>query len=273
MVDRALINYIKDGLSKGYSKEELKKILLENGWSIKEAMEALSIVSRMPVQQKTGTQTQQPQRKLAVTSLTTIERDRLVPFMKAALNKEIDREDIKFALIKKGWPEDKVMEAFRLVDIEKEEAMQKPVEYGQYKPESGFEFDPKRIMSYILSFILMTLVIGATVSLLMYVIAITEYKVIDPKTGSLVKGACLEEKCADMKRHAFMEIGLHPDATDRGNLWTAIIIGAVSALIILLAFIFVSFRTALLWVVNLLYFMFICYIAYLWIRFNYITLG
>ena len=272
MVDRALINYLKDGFSKGYSKEDLKKILIENGWSQNEISEAIAIVSRMPSQKAQISQPQEQPKKLAVTTLNAIERQRLIPFVEAALLRDFSREDIKLALIKKGWPEDKVDEAFRLLDLKSKKEEEKPIE-SEYKPETGVEINAKLILSYLLSFVLITLVVGATVSLLFYVIAITNYEVIDPNTGALVKGACLEEKCADMKEYALKEIGIHSDSQDRGKLWTSLIIGAIVALAIMVSFTFVSFKTALLWTVNLLYFMFICYIAYLWIRFNYITLG
>lgn len=264
MVDTDLVNYIQDAISKGYTKEEIKKILLENDWSEEEVNAALSLVAKRMAAQTVKSQT-------ATQTSISADKDKLVTFIEGAIAKGASAEDIKSALRNKGWPDYTIGESFKTIELKK-----KPKEEPEevvFKPQAAEGLSKRIVLSYLVSFILITLVVSATVSLLFYVIAITNYEVVDPNTGENVKGACLEEKCADMKRFAFMEIGLHPDSQDRSKLWTSIIIGGISALAIVLAFYFVSFKTTLLWIINTLYFIFISYIAYLWIKFNYLTLS
>jgi hypothetical protein len=271
MVDQALVYYIRDAILKGYTKDEIKKILLENEWTEKEIAEGFEALSKLkaqetvkPEQPKTESQTKQE-------ILTPIEKNRLVKFIKEALAKEITEEEIKSALKWKGWPEQKINAAFELIKKEEQPPQEKPVTIKEEKPEIKkpkiqikTKITPATITSYILSFLLIAIVLGSTISLLFYVIAITNYEIVDPNTGQTVKGQCLEEKCADMKEFGMTKV--------KEKLTLTLILSSILALVIVLSYALVPFKAALLWITNLLYFMFITYIAYLWIRFNS-TLG
>ena len=52
-----------------------------------------------------------------------------------------------------------------------------------------------------------------------------------------------------------------------------VILILIAAIVIVLGYALVPFKTALLWILNLLYFIFVAYISYLWIKFNYITIA
>lgn len=284
MVDTDLTKYVKDGLLKGYTKEELKKILLENEWSEKEISNAMAIavrsIAREQPKQKIKEEelkAKQPKPQFAKTVEPTTKtkatvispsQERLLKFIKTALGKGITKDQIKSALKQRGWPEYKIIESFNLVESQRaagaaKEAEKPKKEEKIARPHSKITFSV--IMSYLVSFVLITVVLTATISLLFYVISITEYEVIDPTTGETVKGECLEEKCTDMKEFGFQKV--------KDQLPLSLRIAAISAFIIVLAYGLLPFKTALLWIINLLYFVFIVYISYLWIRFNYVTIA
>ena len=46
MVDVRLVDYVKQGFKKGYTLEELQKILKENGWKSVEISEAMNTLKK-----------------------------------------------------------------------------------------------------------------------------------------------------------------------------------------------------------------------------------
>ena len=204
MVDVKLINYIKEGLDKGYTKAELERILKENGWSNIEISEGIATIN------KTEKISNPLRKKQDPDSI-------LIRFINQSLEKRIPEEQIRQALIAKHWPIDKINSAFsksirpkpvkEIAEPKPRPIVEKPQPQKKVKKEYvGRGFDGKRLFLYILWFVVIGIILTATIGVFYYVKAMSTFSIIDPNTGDEVKGYCLEADCSDMKEHTKNEL-------------------------------------------------------------------
>lgn len=269
MVDLKLVSYIKENLSKGYTKEELKQILKENGWSALEIDEAFERLEKP--QQQVATQKPMQQKPVEVPS-------ELVSFVRQAFQKGIDESKVRSALSAKGWPPETINKAISLGKPKqelrpqqeiKQQVMQQPKEIKQEfkQPKPIKEKGPKspknvkRILMYILSGIILMGIFTLTIGLYYNVEGITNYKIVDPTTGKEYYGRCLTADCAAMKDFAWNNVIT--------NMYLILGISGVLALAGVLLFAFLKGkRQIVVWIYNIAYLLFLIFIAYVWFSFR-----
>ena len=107
MVNLKLVDYIKKNKKKGYSDEEILKILEENDWEKKEINEAYSFIKSYKKQE-------QVQKKQEIkTQKGQINPNSLSKFIQSSLSKGISEREIRLALSLKGWRQEIIDESFR----------------------------------------------------------------------------------------------------------------------------------------------------------------
>jgi len=274
MADPKLIEYIKRHLQKGYKKDELQKILIQNGWSKDEVNEAFkSMNSKQSEKQKeTSIQTKQPVKQIERSAQVQTHQEHtpsrqeqlavLKNFILSSRSKKLSDFEIKNALRSKGWPEDLLEQGFRMLGPAQQPVKQteRPIQQpAQPKPiKERKPINVKKIIWFFVAFIIAAVIISGTILVFNYVLGLSDYTI--SQGGEDIKGKCLELDCSDMKEFAF---NYAQDA-----LSSAIMIGLIASLVIVLLYAFLPFRNVILWVVNGLYFVFLVYIGYIWIAFS-----
>ncbi len=257
MVDLALVNYLKRHLQKGYTKDELTKILTKNGWSKKELSEAFKLAEsnkklishQISKQPKTNTQ-QTRNEKIQAQILI------LKNFILKSRERGIKDETIRNALTAKRWPANLIEEGFKAAGPA-QQTKQKPIEQKkEEKPKKPFNW--KMLLWYLLAFIVVSAIITGTIFVYYYVTGLSEYKVII--NGTEYHGRCLNTGCSDMKDYALNYA--------KENLQQMILIGAGSAFLIVALYAITQIRNVILWVVNIAYFLFLIFIGVRWVLFT-----
>jgi len=256
MVDFKLVDYVKRHVAKGYSKEEIINILKKNGWDKKNIEEAFRFIDT----KRSAPQDLQPA-KVSEESLSQTKQQYLSTlrsFIINARNKGVSDIQIKNALLAKKWPLDLVEEGFRQVPVQQQRVVKETVkEKPKIKPHRE-PFDYRKLIWYILGFIIAAAIIAGTIFVYYYVIGLSQYTIVI--NGEEQHGKCLELDCSDMKDVAF---GYAKD-----NLTMMLIIGAIVAFVTVTLYAFLPVRNAVLWIVNILYFLFLIFIGVRWVLFN-----
>jgi hypothetical protein len=244
MVDPSLIDYIKDGINKGYKKPELEKILKENGWTNLEITEAFKSLEQKP-------SSEAPDKNLLI-------------FINSALAKGIPEQKIRQALSAKNWPADKVDVAFKNSNSPSKE--KKPL-FGAKKEEKAksnfkpkLEFNYKKLLIYLGVFILVSAVLALSLGVFFYIQSMVGYTIADPNTGEELRGYCLQEDCSDMKEHIYQKIG--------DNQILIISLALAISLVLVLLHAFIPGKEKLIWIANIVFFLFICYMLFMWLVAN-----
>ena len=262
MVDLQLVDYIKRHLSKGYTKQEIEKILADNNQEKKETKEAFKIIENKkkiskPVKKSSLTPKEEKYQQKAVTNhdqITTLKN-----FILSIRARGVKDEEIKKALVTKRWPFDLIDVAFKELKPVKED---KPSSTSfvkpqiQKKPKKPFNF--KKLLWYILGFIIMAAVLTGTFFVYQYVLGLSSYEV--TINGVTETGKCTNLDCSDMKNYAF-------DFASE-NLMFYLGISAAIALLITSLYAIPTIKNGILWGANILYFLFLIYIGYTWISFS-----
>jgi hypothetical protein len=255
MVDLKLVDYIRRHIDRGYGKEEIKKILIENQWDKKEVDLAMNFLE----EKKTPVKTIIPKSKPVVTQPNNITKLQILKnFINNSRAKGIKDSVIRAALLAKKWPESLLAEGFSDLrkPIEQKVIIQ---EKSKEKPKKERKpFNWKMLIWYIVAFIMAAAIIAGTIFVYYYVMGLSDYTV--TMDGVAVHGKCLQLNCSDMKGAAL-------DYAN-GSLITMAMIGLIAALFIVSLYAFLPYRQAILWIVNLLYFLFLVYIGYVWISFT-----
>ena len=248
MVDLKLVDYIKRHLERGYSEDELKKILKENEWDGKEVNTAFKFLNSKKSKKEKPTQP-------LVTKPTKDDQLKILKnFIVNARSKGVKDNEIRSALLAKKWPENLVTQGFS--DLRPPTQMPKPAMPKPKNPRPPFNW--KLFIWYVVAFIIATAILSGTIFVYYYVVGLSDYTV--TVDGEALHGKCLELNCSDMKQSALTYA--------QDNLGLMFIIGAIASLIIVSAYAFLPFRQVVLWVVNSLYFIALAYIGYVWIRFT-----
>ena len=242
MVDVRLVDYVKQGFKKGYTLEELQKILKENGWKSVEISEAINTLKKTK----------------KISSPVTKKRDYdkiLLNFINQNLKKGFPEQQIKQALMAKNWPIEKIDLAFSKATRPKEKIEEKKIE--KPKPKVTLpQFDTRKILWHILWFFVVGLVLTTTIGVFYYVKAMSNFTVIDPETGNEVKGYCLEEDCSDMRGFVRNEL--------MDNLVIILTIALLISLVVTIIHYIIPNKEMFIWVMNILLFFFTCFILYTW---------
>jgi|APSaa5957512622_1039677.scaffolds.fasta_scaffold19329_5 hypothetical protein len=250
MVDQSLADYIKDGLKKGYKKPELEKILKENGWSNVEITEAFGALEKNP------TEGAKPTGEAPDKTLLT--------FINGALAKGIPESKIRQALASKNWPKEKIDIAFQNANKPAGEKKAFSETKKQEKPKSEFKpkisFNYKKVLIYIGVFILISAVLALSLGVFFYIQAMVGYTITDPNTGDELRGYCLQEDCSDMKEHIYQNIG--------DNQVLIISLALAISLVLVLLHAFIPGKEKLVWIANIIFFLFICYMLFMWLVAN-----
>jgi hypothetical protein len=258
MVDVKLLHFVKDGIKKGYAHSELKKILIENGWTNLEIEETLSSLKKQELKNPQP----RPIQKANILALNK--------FIKSSLQRGARKHEIKLALLSKGWDINKIDNAFirlkekrlirpKIKDTgalvgysanQKKEQTKKEI-LKKEKPilkKKQLVFNKKKIMVAFLGFILITTILTGTISVFYFISGINSH------TSDCNSGLCI-----DTKEYA---INYSFD-----NLLNSLMISAIVAFIITLAYFIIPNNTIIVWVANLSYLAFTLFIAFLWIKF------
>lgn len=282
MADQKLVEYIKRHLQKGYKKEELQKILVQNGWSKDEVSEAFKSMENKqtqpreiekpkekPIQQPTQQKPLPVEHKEEKGPSKQEQLAVLKSFILSSRSKKISDFEIKNALRSKGWPEDLINQGFNIVGpIQQpkpiqQPAQQKPVPIDDKKwvskpKKERKPINAKKIIWFIIAFIVAAVIITGTIFVYNYVIGLSTYTVL--QNGQEYTGKCLNLDCSDMKDSAFNYA--------KESFILALIVGVIASLITVILYATLPFRNIVLWVVNGLYFLFLIYIGYVWIAFS-----
>ncbi len=251
MADPKLIDYAKKGLAKGYSEEELSKILRESGWTDLEISSAFNEIKKVkPVASK-------PEKK-SVMDKTKIKDQILINFIQASLNKGINEDKIRESLLSKNWPPEKINAAFSKVSKPVLSTQEKPIQ-EEYKPKRK-GFDWKTLLIYIGVFFVITIILSLSIGVFYYIQGMKNYEITDPNTGERVKGYCLVEDCSDMKEYIFNNI--------QDNLALIFIISIILSLVLTLSYFFIPYKEMIIWIANIGFFLFICFMLYMWLMAN-----
>ena len=201
----------------------------------------------------------------------------LVSFIRSTKAQGYDEIEIRKGLLKKGWPQKEIDDAFSVINQEKEKKVMEKKKVSEKitpqelketfsQPQPGFFEKIQRKISfkgmsiYLISFIGILLIIGFTTLVFYYMIGLMDYTVLDPATGAVVNGKCYEENCSDMKESAY--------ASAKEKIVLALLIGLGAAFLIVLIYKIIPWKTPFLWAINILYFAFLSTIIYLWITFT-----
>lgn len=252
MVDLKLVDYIKRHLQKGYKENEIKDILIKNKWDKNEIKEAFAYISskRVPEQGPVSKPTQ-----LTETSSTQQNQlNSLKQFIKRSRQKGISDQEIKSALLAKRWPVDLVEQGFEGPAQFQEQ--RKVQEQKPKKPRKPFNF--KLLVWCIVAFIVASIILSGTIFVYYYVVGLSQYTI--TVGGEEERGKCLELDCSDMKDSAY--------SYAMESIMLMLMIGVGAAFIIVLLYSLLPVKNAILWIVNILYFLFLVYIGIKWIVFN-----
>lgn len=254
MTDLQLVNYIKRHLEKGYTKQEIEKILSENNWDKNEIKHAFEVIMTKKQLPKEPIKKQKNIQKGGSEKTNFDQINTLKNFILAIRARKVDDGKIKDALIKKKWPETLIENAFSELKGGKE----KPSNKTFIKPKIQKKpFNFKKLFLYILGFIVLTAILTGTIFVYQYVVGLSSYEVL--VNGEMETGKCEELNCSDMKDSAFNF------AND--NLILYLGISAIISLLIGGLYAFRSIRDKVLWGANILYFCFLIFIGYTWISF------
>jgi len=276
MVEEKLVKFIRDASSKGYTKPEIIKLLKEKTWTDQEIEEAYQEILNPKPKEQEYEPDYKPKKQVD---------PKLIIFIKEALNKHFLKQEIKQALLSKGWSLFDIEAGFEEIkpEISKQPVTElkpkvfeptfkpkpKPIKKETFKPKPKpiktssiipKENKTRKIIIYILSFIVIAGILSFTFMVFYYMQGITSYEVKDPNTGQMIKGACLEENCSDMKGAALDFV--------KTKFIFSVIIGSLAAIVIILLHEVLPFKNVFLWLVNLAYLIFLTMIAYMWIAFN-----
>jgi len=249
MVNLKLADYIKRHLQKGYSKEEIMKVLKKNKWNkteISDAFKQISSNKRDP-----SAVTSKPAKPIGKAATNQAQLITLKRFITNARRKGVGDMQIKDALLAKNWPKDLVDQGFQGPKPVEEKVQEKPKKVK--KP-----FDGKKFMWYVLSFFIVALVLSGTVFVFYYVLGLADYTI--TVGGEEVRGKCLDKDCSAMRESAFSF------ALD--NIIFILILGAVASLIIILLYALLPVKNIILWTANILYFLFLVFIGVRWLMFT-----
>jgi len=238
MVDPSLIGYIKDGLNKGYKQPELEKILKENGWSNLEISEAFKSMEKKPSGEA-------PDKTL-------------LTFINGALAKGIPESKIKQALASKNWPKEKVDIAFGSINKPTEKRKTFTDSKKEGRPKINFNY--KKVLIYLGVFILISAVLALSLGVFFYIQAMVGYTITDPNTGDELRGYCVQEDCSDMKEHIYQSIG--------DNQILIISLALTISLVLVLLHAFIPGKEKLVWIANIIFFLIICYMLFMWLVAN-----
>jgi hypothetical protein len=258
MVDLKLVDYIRRHVDRGYGKEEIKKILIENQWDKNEVGKAMKFLE----EKKSPVKKIIPKSKPVITQPQDMAKLQILKnFISNSQAKGIKDSEIRNALLAKKWPEALVAEGF--ADLRKPTITQKPAitqkpTITQKPKKERKPFDWKMLVWYLVAFIVAATIITGTIFVYYYVVGLSDYTV--SVDGESLHGKCLQLNCSDMKGSA-MEYA-------NESLITMIIIGLISSLLIVSLYAFLPYRHVVLWIVNVLYFIFLVYIGYVWISFT-----
>jgi len=247
MVDQSLIDYIKDGLKKGYKRPELEKILKENGWANLEISEAFQSLD------KKG---DRPQSTGPVDPI-------LLNFINGALAKGINESKIRQALMAKNWPKEKIDSAFEKANRPsmktQEVSIQREEKQKDITQQKG-NFNYKKLLIYTGIFFLIFAILSLSLGVFFYIQAMVGYTIIDPNTGDKLNGYCLQENCQDMKDYIYTQVG--------NNSVLIFTIAGALALTLVLLHAFIPGKEKLIWISNIVFFLFICYMLFMWLVAN-----
>jgi len=241
MVDLKLISYIKSSLKKGYSKEELIKILIKNGWTKKEAIIGFKFLEKHLKEKG---------------SEAEIKKAPLIEFIQTSLKSGISEGEIRLALSAKGWKKATVDNAFKKIKfpVIRQKKEKRPHQLKE-KPKPDF----KNTFFHIMSFIVISLILSLTFAVFIYIEGLNNYAIIDDQGNELTK-TCIQDDCSDMVGFGFSYV--------YNNVWIYVGVSVLIALIVVILYILLPFKKELLWIFNVLYFLFLLVIIYNWIIFQ-----
>ncbi len=250
MVDVKLVVYLKEGLKKGYSEDELIDLLTKNGWKKQEILPAFKVAAK-----ETKKVIKKPKKKPKESVLKQ--------FIRKSLNEGISETEIRNVLLSKGWKPQELKEAFKGIERRKSKKLGKPTiekKKGSFeeKPEQK-KITPMKIITYLISFIFITLVLSGTFVVYFYIQGMNDYSVTD-SSGNTLKKTCINEDCSDLKEHALKNV--------KDNILITILTSIGVALVFVILHFILPIKTQLLWIYNILYFLFLGLILFFWIRFQ-----
>ncbi len=200
--------------------------------------------------------------------------EKILTFLKDAIKKGYSEDYLKQGLLAQGWPEQEVTETINQVKkelsqpiiTEQKKPEEKPSERPQpviiqEKPKKEHGVSSKNIFVYSISFIGVVLIIFLTLSVYSYIDGIKRYTVTDPQTGNPVTGHCLQSdpECKLMKAFAIDEV--------KKSVLTNALIAVIASLVVIIVYIFIPFKKAFVWSINILYLITIIIIYVIWLRF------
>ena len=248
MVDLKLVDYIKNAKKKGYDKKELKQILKENEWSSSEISDAFNFIEN---------KNQQISKPTEASNKNKI----LIDFIKKSLEEGISEDQIKQALTAKHWPIEKINNSFAVVNqhkLKKKKEVKIKVKPKQEKelPKERKKFNFKKVGLYFMWFIIISIILSLSITMFFYIQAMVSYEVVNPNTGILQNGICLNEDCSDMKNYIYDQIN--------PQLWIILIMGLSISLLILTIHALIPKKELIIWTSNILFFLYMIYLFYLW---------
>jgi len=155
-------------------------------------------------------------------------------------------------LASKNWPVEKIEMAFP--------KSSKPANTEKIKNKEKKKAGARKIISYMGIFIIISIVLSLSIGVFFYIQALSGYEVTDPNTGELVKGYCLQEDCQNMKNYIYDSI--------YGKMFLILSIALGVSLILTLLHALTPKKELIIWIANILFFLFIIYLLIMWFMAN-----
>ena len=179
MVDSKLVVFIKDGLNKEYTEDELRGILLESGWKPGEIDEGFTEINKEKeiFKQKTKNQTKPIKTKPTEKPTEIKPNPELLEYVKKALTAGYPKPQIRSALLAKDWPNEQINLIFAelgkhpikkiVKPIIKKKPIVKPKESifkreKKKEPEQNKKLTGKTMAFYAIAFILLSAIFSFT---------------------------------------------------------------------------------------------------------------
>ncbi|MEK6974256.1 MAG: hypothetical protein AABW41_03410 [Nanoarchaeota archaeon] len=141
----------------------------------------------------------------------------------------------------------------------------KPLQIAQQKPTSPKISKPisfKQISLYALLFLGIFVLLTFTILVYFYMNGTINYEIQDPSTGTKYNKSCIQEDCSDLRAFALDSV--------RDKFVPILISGFILSGLIIIVYklIPLNWKKIFFWIINGMYFLFLLIMAFIWIKFS-----
>tara|TARA_Y100000310_G_scaffold206518_1_gene206921 strand:- start:966 stop:1505 length:540 start_codon:yes stop_codon:yes gene_type:complete len=173
-------------------------------------------------------------------------------FIQESRSRGYSREEIEQELLSAGWPPEEINQAFS-----------NPQEQSIIRKKGFFsvpDFTKEFNLQLTIVFLIATLILAFTFSILQYELTTMDFTVTDPVSGEKLTGFCETPDCSEVKEAAWDSV--------KNNLTENILLATLISLVIAISFAFITNKDIVFWTVNALYLILVIIMVVLWFAFT-----